>query len=62
VEAPLEDMKDEHGRSYRDLKAAFVYRSLYLESCKCRAHPWEPEAKARHAGYSQTAKPGTRQR
>src|SRR5262245_8354980 len=62
LETSLEDMKDDSGRYYRDLKTAFVYRSAYLESCKCRAHPWEAAAQARHAGYAQTAKPRTRQR
>src|SRR5262245_4699122 len=62
TEAPLEDMRDENGRYYRDLKTAFVYRTSYLESCKCRAHPWEAEAQARHAGYAQDVKSGPRQR
>jgi hypothetical protein len=62
AEGPLEDMRDENGRYYRDLKTAFIYRSSYLESCKCRAHPWEAEAQARHAGYAQDAKPSLRQR
>lgn len=62
AEAPLEEMRDENGRSYRDLKTAFVYRSSYLENCKCRAHPWEAEAQARHAGYAQEVKPNRRRR
>ena len=62
AEAPLEEMRDENGRYYRDLKTAFVYRSSYLENCKCRAHPWEAEAQARHAGYAQEVKPNRRQR
>ena len=62
TEAPLEDMRDENGRYYRDLKTAFVYRTSYLESCKCRAHPWEAEAQARHAGYAQASKSSLRQR
>jgi hypothetical protein len=62
AETSLEDMRDDSGRYYRDLKTAFVYRSAYLESCKCRAHPWEVEAKARHAGYAQEVRPGRRQR
>ena len=62
TEAPLEDMRDENGRYYRDLKTAFVYRASYLESCKCRAHPWEAEAQARHAGYAQASKSSLRQR
>jgi hypothetical protein len=62
AETSLEDMRDDSGRYYRDLKTAFVYRSAYLESCKCRAHPWEAAAQARHAGYAQAARPRTRQR
>jgi len=62
AETSLEDMRDDSGRYYRDLKTAFVYRSAYLESCKCRAHPWEAAAQARHAGYAQEARPRTRQR
>jgi hypothetical protein len=56
AETPLEDMRDENGRFYRDLKTAFVYRTSYIESCKCRAHPWEPAAQARHAAYARGAK------
>jgi len=62
TEAPLEDMRDENGRYYADLKTAFVYRTSYLESCKCRAHPWEAEAQARHAGYAQDFKSSLRRR
>ena len=62
AEAPLEEMRDANGRYYRDLKTAFVYRSSYLGNCKCRAHPWEAEAQARHAGYAQEVKPNRRQR
>ena len=62
TEAPLEDMRDENRSYYRDLKTAFVYRTSYLESCKCRAHPWEAEAQARHAGYAQASKSSLRQR
>jgi hypothetical protein len=57
AETPLEEMRDEDGRYYRDLKTAFIYRTSYVESCKCRAHPWEAAALARHAGYAQSAKP-----
>ena len=50
TEAPLEDMRDENRSYYRDLKTAFVYRTSYLESCKCRAHPWEAEARSAPRG------------
>lgn len=62
AETPLEDMRDENGRYYRDLKTAFVYRTSYLETCKCRAHPWEAAARARHAGYAQASKASLRRR
>jgi len=62
AETPLEDMRDDSGRSYKDLKTAFVYRASYLASCKCRAHPWEAEAQARHARYALEAKSSHRQR
>jgi len=62
TESPLEEMRDENGRYYRDLKTAFLYRTSYLESCKCRAHPWEAAAQARHAGYARAAKSASRQR
>jgi hypothetical protein len=57
AQTPLEDMRDENGRYYRDLRTAFVYRTSYVESCKCRAHPWEAAAQDRHAGYARAAKP-----
>jgi Protein of unknown function (DUF2865) len=57
AETALEDMRDENGRYYRDLKTAFVYRTFYVESCKCRAHPWEPAAQARHAAYARGTRP-----
>jgi hypothetical protein len=62
VEGSLEDMKDETGKYYTDLKTAFIYRTSYLANCKCRAHPWEAEAQARHAGYAQAAKSALRRR
>jgi hypothetical protein len=58
TEGSLDDMKDENGKNYSDLKTAFVYRTSYLADCKCRAHPWEAAALARHAGYAQAANKG----
>ena len=51
----LKDLKDLQGRSYSQLKTAFLYRSEYLPNCKCRPHPWETEAVQRHQVYSLTA-------
>jgi hypothetical protein len=55
INVPLEDMRDEGGRYYRDLNKAFVYRSAYLPNCKCKPHPWEEEARARHEQYAKQA-------
>jgi len=55
TDGQLEDMRDEGGRYYRDLKTAFVYRSIYLPDCKCKAHPWEDEARKRHEQYAKQA-------
>ena len=61
IDGQLEDMRDEAGRHYRDLTTAFVYRSVYLPDCKCKAHPWEEEARARHDQYAKQVGPMTAQ-
>jgi Protein of unknown function (DUF2865) len=61
IDGQLEDMRDEAGRHYRGLKTAFVYRSVYLPDCKCKAHPWEEEARARHDRYAKQVGPITAQ-
>jgi hypothetical protein len=48
----LDDMVSLDGASYKQLGTAFLYRSTYDAGCKCRPHPWEPEAAARHQGYA----------
>jgi hypothetical protein len=55
VDGQLADMRDEGGRYYSDLKTAFVYTSVYLPDCKCKPHPWEEEARARHEQYAKQA-------
>ena len=52
-----EDMQDLAGRPYRQLRTAFLYRSEYVESCKCQPHPWEKEALDRHRMYALAAAP-----
>lgn len=47
-----ETMRDRRGRAYADLKTAFLYRTSYDKSCKCRPDPWSEEAKQRHAMYA----------
>lgn len=54
--APIEDMRDKNGQSYRDISTALLYRSAYDENCKCRPHPWEQEAINRHVGYAKEAR------
>lgn len=47
-----EDMVDLKGQPYSRLPTAFRYRATYDQSCKCRAHPWEQEARNRHGLYA----------
>jgi Protein of unknown function (DUF2865) len=46
-----ETMVDRAGRSYSDLKTAFLYRTKFEQSCQCRPAPWSKEAQQRHAMY-----------
>lgn len=45
-------MVDMRGRAYAKLKTAFLYRDKYDASCKCRAHPWEPDSIKAHKAYA----------
>jgi hypothetical protein len=47
----IDDMEDLSGRPYRRLKTAYLYRTEYNESCKCKSDPWEQEATDRHRAY-----------
>ena len=47
----VEDMQDLSGRPYRQLRTAFLYRSEYVPSCTCQAHPWETASLERHRAY-----------
>jgi hypothetical protein len=48
----IEDMQDLQGRSYRQLRTAFLYRTEYVSDCKCQARPWEEQAQDRHRAYA----------
>ena len=48
-------MVDRDGKPYRELPAAFLYRTRYLADCTCRPQPWEEEAAARHRAFSQAS-------
>lgn len=47
-----EDMVDLTGQPYSKLKNANLFRTQYVESCKCKPHPWEQEATERHRIYA----------
>lgn len=47
-----EDMVDVTGQPYSRLKNANLFRTQYVESCKCKPHPWEQEATDRHRLYA----------
>jgi len=50
-----EDMQSLQGAPYKSLGTAFLYRTTYDASCKCRPHPWEAEAVERHKSYPKAA-------
>ncbi len=47
-----EDMVDLSGQPYSRSKNANLFRTQYVESCKCKPHPWEQEATERHRIYA----------
>jgi len=53
--ADVEDMVDLHGRPYRQLSTAFLYRQEYVAACKCQPNPWDAEARERHRLYALAA-------
>jgi hypothetical protein len=55
--AEVEDMVSLQGLFYKDLATAFLHRTTYDPNCKCRPHPWEAEAIARHQSYANTSQP-----
>lgn len=51
-----EQMVDLRGQAYAKLKTAFLYRTTYNESCKCRPHAWEQVSLDRHRLYALEAR------
>jgi hypothetical protein len=51
----VEDMEDLDGKPYKKLQTAFLFRTKYEASCKCRAHPWEDASQTRHKTYALSA-------
>ena len=50
-----EEMQDIKGEPYVKLQTAFLYRTQYVNDCKCQAHPWEEAALVRHQSYAEAA-------
>jgi Protein of unknown function (DUF2865) len=50
--AEPEEMEDVDGRPYKKLATAFLYKTQYVEQCKCKPHPWEEAAVDRHKVYA----------
>jgi hypothetical protein len=53
-----ENMEDLNGNPYRGLPTAFLYKTKYDESCKCRPHPWEEASRNQHRIYALEAQRG----
>jgi Protein of unknown function (DUF2865) len=51
----VEDMEDLDGKPYKKLQTAFLFRTKYDATCKCRAHPWEDASVNRHKSYELAA-------
>lgn len=51
-----DQMVDLRGQPYVKLKTAFLYRTSYNESCKCRPQPWEQASLDRHKMYALEAR------
>jgi len=47
----IEDAQDLSGKSYRQLKTAFLYRTEYVASCTCQPQPWDQASLDRHRLY-----------
>ena len=43
-----DDMVDSNGQPYSRMKNANLFRTQYVENCKCKPHPWEKEATDKH--------------
>lgn len=47
-----EDMKSIDGELYSKLPTAFLFRTKYLDQCRCGPQPWDKEALQRHQVYA----------
>lgn len=51
----IDDMEDLDGRAYKKLKNAFLFKTKYEASCKCRPEPWDQASLDRHKSYALAA-------
>lgn len=51
-----QQMVDLRGQPYARLRTAFLYRTTYDESCKCKPHAWEQVSLDRHRLYALEAR------
>ncbi len=47
-----EDLKSIDGEPYSNLPTAFLFRTKYLDQCRCGPQPWDKEALQRHHVYA----------
>ncbi len=48
----IDDMEDLDGHAYKKLKTAFLFKTKYEASCKCRPDPWDQASLDRHKSYA----------
>ncbi len=53
--AEIEDMVSYRGnKKYKKLKYAFLYKTKFVASCRCKPEPWTQAAKKKHVKYAVT--------
>ncbi len=53
--ADIEDMVSYRGnKKYKKQKYAFLYKTKFVASCRCKPEPWTQAAKQTHAKYART--------
>lgn len=48
----IDDMEDLDGHAYKKLKTAFLFKTKYEASCKCRPDPWDQASIDKHKSYA----------
>lgn len=50
-----DEMEDQRGKRYKDLKSAYLYRTQYNAACTCKPQPWDEAALGRHQAFAEAA-------